>query len=42
MTFNSKKLVDLISKKLKDYKKKEIFLEKEKLNKFVLSLLKEI
>ena len=34
-------LVDLIFKKLKDYKAKEIFLEKEELNKFVSSLLKE-
>ena len=34
-------LVDLIFKKLKNYKSKEIFLEKENLNKFILSLLKE-
>jgi len=34
-------LVDLIFKKLKDYESKEIFLEKENLNKFILSLLKE-
>ena len=34
-------LVDLIFKKLKTYKKKKIFLEKESLNKFIISLLKE-
>ena len=34
-------LVDLIFKKLKDYKAKEIFLKKEELNKFISSLLKE-
>ena len=34
-------LVDLIFKKLKKYKKKEIFLEKENLKKFIFSLLKE-
>ena len=34
-------LVDLIFKKLKRYKKKKIFLEKESLNKFILSLFKE-
>tara|TARA_B100000401_G_scaffold197717_1_gene133314 strand:- start:814 stop:942 length:129 start_codon:yes stop_codon:yes gene_type:complete len=34
-------LVDLIFKKLKNYESKEIFLEKENLNKFILSLLKE-
>ena len=34
-------LVDLIFKKLKTYKNKKIFLEKENLNKFILSLLKE-
>ena len=40
---NSKleKLVDLIFKKLKNYKDKEIFLEKENLNKFIYSLFKE-
>ncbi len=41
MTPNSEQLVDLIFKKLKTYKKKKIFLEKESLNKFILSLLKE-
>ena len=34
-------LVDLIFKKLKNYKDKEILLEKENLNKFIYSLLKE-
>ena len=34
-------LVDLIFKKLKNYKGKEIFLEKEIFNKFIFSLLKE-
>ena len=34
-------IVDLIFKKLKNYKNKKIFLEKENLDKFILSLLKE-
>ena len=34
-------LVDLIFKKLKNYKAKEIFLEKENLHKFIYSLFKE-
>ena len=34
-------LVDLIFNKLKTYKRKKIFLERENLNKFILSLLKE-
>ena len=34
-------LVDLIFKKLKNYKSKEIFLEKEDLNKFIYSLFQE-
>ena len=34
-------LVDLIFKKLKNYKIKKIFLEKEDLQKFVFSLFKE-
>jgi len=34
-------LVDLIFKKLKNYKSKEIILEKKFLKKFVFSLLKE-
>tara|TARA_B100000886_G_scaffold105000_1_gene70016 strand:+ start:86 stop:214 length:129 start_codon:yes stop_codon:yes gene_type:complete len=38
---NSEHYVDLIFKKLKTYKKKKIFLEKESLNKFIHSLFKE-
>ena len=34
-------LVDLIFKKLKNYKSREIILEKENLKKFIYSLLKE-
>ena len=34
-------LVDLIFKKLKTYKDKKIFLEKESLNKYILSLFEE-
>ena len=34
-------LVDLIFKKLKTYKNKKIFLEKENFNKFILSLFEE-
>ena len=41
MTSKSKHLVDLIFKKLKTYNNKKIFLEKESLNKFILSLFKE-
>ena len=41
MTSKSEHLVDLIFKKLKTYKNKKIFLEKESLNKFILSLFKE-
>ena len=41
MTTKSEHLVDLIFKKLKNYNKKKIFLEKENLNKFILSLFKE-
>ena len=41
MTPNSEHLVDLIFNKLKTYKKKKLFLEKEKLNEFILSLFKE-
>ena len=37
----SEHLVDLIFKKLKTYKNKKIFLEKENLNKFILSIFKE-
>ena len=41
MTRRSEYLVDSIYKKLKDYKYKKIFLEKEKLKKYVFSLFKE-
>ena len=41
MTPKSERLVDLIFKKLKTYKNKKIFLEKETLNKFILALFKE-
>ena len=34
-------LVDLIFKKLKNYKNKNIYLEKENFNRFILSLFKE-
>ena len=37
----SEYLIDKIFKKLKNYEGKEIFLEKENLNKFIYSLLKE-
>ena len=41
MTPKSEHYVDIIFKKLKTYKNKKIFLEKESLNKFILCLLKE-
>ena len=41
MNPKSDQLVDLIFKKLKTYEKRKIFLEKESLNKFILSLFKE-
>jgi len=41
MTSKSEHLVDLIFKKLKNYKNKKIFLQKENLKKFILSLFKE-
>jgi len=41
MNRKSEYLVDLIFKKLKNYKRKKIFLERENFNKFILSLLKE-
>ena len=41
MTSKSDHLVDIIFQKLKTYKNKKIFLEKENLNKFILSLFKE-
>ncbi len=41
MTTKSENLVDLIFKKLKNYKNKKILLKKESLNEFILSLFKE-
>ena len=41
MNSNLEILVDLIFKKLENYKDKEIFLEKENFNKFIFSLFKE-
>ena len=41
MTPKSEHLVDLIFLKLKNYKNKKIFLQKENLKKFILSLFKE-
>ena len=41
MTSKTEHFVDLIFKKLKNYKNKKIFLEKEDLDKFILSLLKD-
>jgi hypothetical protein len=40
MSTKSEDLVDLIFQKLKTYKTKKIFLEKEDLHKFIFSLLK--
>ena len=40
MNRKSEYLFDLIFKKLKTYKNKKIFIQKESLNKFVLSLFK--
>mgnify|MGYP001330719148 CR=1 FL=1 len=41
MNTKSEYLVDLIFKKVKDYKAKKILLEKETLREFIVSLLKE-
>jgi len=41
MSSKSEQLVNSIFKKLKTYKNKKIFLEKENLNKFILDLLKD-
>ena len=41
MTLKSEYLIDLIFKKLKNYKGKEIMLEKKFLKKYIFSLLKE-
>ena len=37
----SEHLIDLIFSKLKTYKRKKIFLEKENFDEFILSLLRE-
>ena len=42
MSPKSEYFVNLIFKKLKNYKAKKIFLEKENLNKYICSLFKEI
>ena len=41
MTQKKEYLIDLIFKKLKNYKAKEIILERENLKKFINSLFKE-
>ena len=41
MSPKSEYLINLIFKKLKNYKKKEIFLEKENFKSFIFSLFKE-
>ena len=41
MSQKSKNLINLIFKKLKNYKAKEIILEEENLYKFISSLFKE-
>ncbi len=41
MSKKSEYLLDSIFKKLKNYNTKEIFLDKEELNKFILLLFKE-
>jgi len=41
MTLKSEYNVDSIFKKLKEFKSKKIFLEKEDLEKFIFSLFKE-
>ena len=41
MNTNSEYLVDLIFKKLQNYKAKAIFLEKENLKKYIFSIFKE-
>ena len=41
MNTKSQHLVDLIFKKLKNYKAKEILLEKENLHKFIYSLFRD-
>ena len=41
MTSETEYLIDLIFKKLKNYRTKKIFLEKKLLKKFIFSLFKE-
>ena len=41
MNPKSEHLVNLIFNKFKNYKRKKIFLERENLNEFILSLLKQ-
>ena len=41
MNLKSEYIVDLIFRKLKNYKSKDISLEKENLKKFIFSLFKE-
>ena len=41
MTTKLDQTIDLIFKKLKDYKSREIILEKESLKRFIYSLLKQ-
>ena len=41
MNPKSEDLIELIFRKLKNYKNKKIFLEKENLDKFILSLLRD-
>ena len=41
MTAKSEYLIDVIFKKLKNYKNKEILIEKEDFKKFIISLFKE-
>jgi len=41
MNPKSEKVVDLIFNKLKNYKNKKIFLERENLDNFILTLLKD-
>ena len=41
MTPKIEHLVNLIFNKFKNYKRKKIFLERENLNEFILSLLKQ-
>ena len=41
MTQKAEYFIDLIFKKFKNYKNKEIFLEKENLKKYIFSLFKE-